>query len=147
MKLGDVLRTMRHGEGGQGAEETRDLTEVRSPVGGGSPRQGAGDYVVEEEVQWIPIHIVDPSPLQARRHFDEEAVEELAASIKVHGILQPMIVRPKGRRVELVVGERRLRATVLELRSDRAHLTEIVAGLVDDTAPAHHPGQVPTSGS
>lgn len=58
--------------------------------------------------------LIDPNPEQPRRHFDAEALEELAASIRVHGVLQPVIVRRAGLgRYQLVTGERRLRATVL----------------------------------
>lgn len=62
----------------------------------------------------IPCAVIDPNPEQPRRQFDQEALEELAASIRVHGVLQPVIVRRSGRdRYQLVTGERRLRASVL----------------------------------
>jgi ParB family transcriptional regulator, chromosome partitioning protein len=54
--------------------------------------------------------LVDASPYQPRRHFDEEAIGELAASIRQHGIIQPVVVREIGARYELIAGERRLRA-------------------------------------
>lgn len=57
---------------------------------------------------------IDPNPAQPRRHFDQEALEELAASIRVHGVLQPVIVRRAAvGRFQLVTGERRLRACIL----------------------------------
>lgn len=104
---------MKHGEGSRRPEEEAQPASLTFPKLSERGAAALGDYVVEEEVQWIPIHIVDTSPFQARLEFDEEAVQDLAASIKVHGVLQPLIVRPKGSRVELVVGERRLRACQL----------------------------------
>ena len=54
---------------------------------------------------------IEPNPDQPRRHFDPEHLEKLAESIRQHGVLQPVVVRPVGSRYELVVGERRWRAT------------------------------------
>jgi ParB family transcriptional regulator, chromosome partitioning protein len=58
----------------------------------------------------IPITDIVPNPDQPRRHFDEEALEDLAASIQLHGILQPLVVRRVAGHWELIAGERRLRA-------------------------------------
>lgn len=66
-----------------------------------------------EEVQQLPIDLIMPNPYQPRRVFSEEQLAELAASIKQHGLIQPVTVRPRGGRYELVVGERRLRAAKL----------------------------------
>ncbi|GAF99255.1 unnamed protein product, partial [marine sediment metagenome] len=52
----------------------------------------------------------DPSPYQHRRHFDEDKLRELAASIQSEGLIEPIIVRPKSDRYELIAGERRFRA-------------------------------------
>jgi ParB family transcriptional regulator, chromosome partitioning protein len=58
-----------------------------------------------------PIDAIEPNPRQPRSVFDETALEELAESIREHGILQPLVVRPKSEdRYELIAGERRLRA-------------------------------------
>lgn len=54
--------------------------------------------------------LIDNNPLQPRENYDEESLEELKASIKEKGILQPILIRPKGDRFEVVAGERRLRA-------------------------------------
>ena len=59
----------------------------------------------------IPIDAIDPNPDQPRRVFDAAQLESLAASIRVHGVLQPVVVRRVGERYELVVGERRWRAS------------------------------------
>lgn len=61
----------------------------------------------------VPLRLIDPNPYQPRRQFDQETLEELAQSIRLHGILQPIIVRQKGRRYQLLAGERRCRAAEL----------------------------------
>lgn len=58
----------------------------------------------------VPIEEIVPNPEQPRRHFDEEALESLAESIRRHGLLQPLLVRRAGGCYELIAGERRLRA-------------------------------------
>jgi ParB family chromosome partitioning protein len=59
----------------------------------------------------IPIDLVDPNPYQPRTHFDPAGLEELAASIKEQGVLQPVIAAPVGERFQLIAGERRFRAS------------------------------------
>lgn len=63
----------------------------------------------------IQIKLIDikENPHQPRKVFDQQALEELAESIREHGILQPVVVRKKGAKFELVVGERRFRAAKL----------------------------------
>ncbi len=58
----------------------------------------------------IPLELVAPNPDQPRRHFDEQALDELAASIRAHGLLQPIVVRPFGDGFQVIAGERRWRA-------------------------------------
>ena len=58
----------------------------------------------------LPLDLIDPNPRQPRESFDEEALEELTASIRAVGVLQPVVVRPYGDRYQLVMGERRVRA-------------------------------------
>lgn len=71
--------------------------------------EGAGDGQ-----QDIALDHLQPGKHQPRRHFDEEALRELAASITAQGILQPIVVRPLGNdRYEIVAGERRWRAAQL----------------------------------
>jgi ParB family transcriptional regulator, chromosome partitioning protein len=69
----------------------------------------------------IDIDLVDPSPYQPRTRFREEALDELARSIKASGIIQPIVVRPIGNRFQLIAGERRWRA------AQRAGLTKASA--------------------
>ncbi len=71
--------------------------------------------------QQIDIDLIDPSPYQPRTRFREEALEELARSIKASGIIQPLVVRPIANRFQLIAGERRWRA------AQRAGLTKVSA--------------------
>src|ERR1700749_1262401 len=57
----------------------------------------------------IDIDLIDPSPFQPRTRFREEALDELARSIKASGIIQPLVVRSVGGRFQLIAGERRWR--------------------------------------
>lgn len=59
----------------------------------------------------IALDSIDPNPEQPRRAFDPDQLQSLADSIRVHGVLQPVVVRPAGERFELLVGERRWRAS------------------------------------
>ena len=61
----------------------------------------------------VDINLIDPNPRQPRTIFDQEALNELVASIKEIGILQPPVVRKAGNRYELIMGERRLKAAKL----------------------------------
>src|SRR5207253_11524119 len=63
---------------------------------------------VEESFE-IDIGLIDPSPVQPRSHFDERRLAELAKSIQENGVVQPLLVRRKGPRFELITGERRWR--------------------------------------
>ena len=61
----------------------------------------------------ISITSIDPNPNQARSRFDDEKIKELADSIRIHGVVQPIIVTSKGNRYQIVAGERRWRASRL----------------------------------
>ncbi len=69
--------------------------------------------------QQIDIDLIEPSPFQPRTRFREEALDELARSIRASGIIQPLVVRPIGSRYQLIAGERRWRA------AQRASLTRV----------------------
>ena len=75
--------------------------------------------------QELLIKNITANPYQPRCNFDEEKLQELAASIKEFGVVQPVVVRKKGRSYELVAGERRLRAAGL------AGLTKVPAIVKD----------------
>jgi len=61
----------------------------------------------------VPVASIAAGPMQPRSHFDEASLQSLAESIKTHGIVQPLVVRPKGSGYELIAGERRWRAAQL----------------------------------
>jgi ParB family chromosome partitioning protein len=64
-----------------------------------------------EELRQVPLDLISPSPHQPRRQFEEDALMALAESIRVRGVLQPVLVRPlPGGNYELIAGERRWRA-------------------------------------
>jgi len=73
-------------------------------------REGAAET---ERVKELKISSIDPNPNQPRENFREDELEKLASSIRENGILQPIVVRRKEERYQLVVGERRLRASRL----------------------------------
>ena len=77
----------------------------------------------------IAVASIDANPEQPRRHFDSGQLEQLAASIRRHGVLQPVVVRRAGERFELVVGERRFRAS-------QAAGLETIPAVIADIAPA-----------
>src|SRR5215470_2036654 len=58
----------------------------------------------------VGVDSIDNNPLQPRKTFDEDEIASLSATIKSHGILQPLVVRQVGDRFQLIAGERRLRA-------------------------------------
>lgn len=77
----------------------------------------------------LPIERIDPNPEQPRREFDAEALQQLARSIAEHGVLQPIVVREAGDRYELVMGERRFRASQL---AGRSTIPAVVADIEPD---------------
>jgi ParB family chromosome partitioning protein len=81
-----------------------------SAATGAAPSENKGEGA--ESVKYISIHDVRPNANQPRKTFDEEKIAELAASIRENGIIQPLIVRKKGKAYEIVAGERRWRASV-----------------------------------
>src|SRR5438874_2621833 len=61
----------------------------------------------------LPVDAIQPNPMQPRTVFHPDRLEELAASIRAHGIIQPLIVRKSGAAYQIVAGERRWRAARL----------------------------------
>jgi ParB family chromosome partitioning protein len=82
-----------------------------------------------EELLEIDIDLIEPSPAQPRTHFDEERLEELAQSIRSNGIVQPVLVRQRGARYQLVAGERRWRAAQ---RAGLQRVPAVVRAIPDD---------------
>lgn len=73
-------------------------------------RLGVAARSGHEEVSLVPVEQILYNPYQPRKSFAEEELRELAESIKLHGVLQPLLVRRLGAGYELIAGERRLRA-------------------------------------
>lgn len=74
------------------------------------------DNSVEKEEQpktMLKVSQIEPNREQPRKNFDEAALEELAESIRQHGVIQPLLVKPKGKHYEIIAGERRWRAAKL----------------------------------
>lgn len=65
----------------------------------------------QDTVTEVPVTAISVNPQQPRHHFSHEKLEELITSVKQYGILQPLLVSPKGDGYELIAGERRLRAS------------------------------------
>jgi ParB family chromosome partitioning protein len=83
-------------------------------------------------VRVIPVDRIEPNPEQPRLSFDEESLQELANSIKEHGVLQPILVRPVGpNRFQLIAGERRWRASI---GAGLPTIPALVEEIDDDTA-------------
>ena len=83
-------------------------------------------------VRIIPLDRIEPNPEQPRLAFNEESLQELAASVREHGILQPILVRPlEGGRYQLIAGERRWRASKL---ADLDSIPALIEEIDDDTA-------------
>jgi ParB family chromosome partitioning protein len=72
----------------------------------GSPVPGAGQ-------QWLDLSVIDRNPYQPRQQFDEAEMADLCDSIRTHGFLQPIVVRPTFDRFQIIAGERRFRAAQL----------------------------------
>ena len=89
--------------GVEASAPTKTLTEQ-------SRAQASNRDQVLSDVYRLLLNFIDPSPFQPRKSLDEAAIAGLAASIKHSGLMQPVIVRRRGERYELVAGERRWRA-------------------------------------
>jgi len=73
-----------------------------------------GDYRTVGSISEIPINQIEANPFQPRTEFDQIALQELAESIKIHGVIQPITVRKMGyEKYQLISGERRTRASLL----------------------------------
>lgn len=88
------------------------LTDVlRSKAKGDLPEEAISFERDEvEQIEHIPVHLIQANQYQPRSEFDEDGLDELAQSIAQHGILHPVVVRKSQVGYELIVGERRLRA-------------------------------------
>jgi len=83
------------------------------------------------QIREIPVGKILPNPAQPRLSYDEESLTELADSIREHGVLQPILVRPSGPKFELIAGERRWRASGM---ANRESIPAIVVEFDESTA-------------
>ena len=93
-----------------------------APITGPAEGPGAGG------VRMLPVSSLVPHPDQPRRHFDEDALEELAQSLRTRGLIQPIVVRPTGHNYQIVAGERRWRAA----QRARLHEVPVIVRELDD---------------
>ena len=104
------------------AAKKRGLGRGLDALLGGDGEASSSVLAQEGELRMLPIQQIQPGKYQPRRHWNDEALDELAASIKAQGLIQPVVVREIGRNsYELIAGERRWRA------AQRAQLSEIPA--------------------
>ncbi len=101
----------------------------------GSTTEPAPEKTPEKSLRELPIDLIQRGRYQPRTDMDEEALEELAASIRAQGVLQPVVVRPMSEtgRFELVAGERRWRAAQ---RAGLQHIPAVVKDVPDQAAMA-----------
>jgi ParB family chromosome partitioning protein len=96
------------------------ISAAKPPTAAPAPVAPAASGYIE-----IQVHLVEPSPYQARREIAHEQLSELAESIRSEGLLQPIVVRRSGDRFQLIAGERRWRAfQLLKIRTIPARVVE-----------------------
>ncbi len=83
------------------------------------------------QIREVPVGKILPNPAQPRLSYDEDSLTDLAASIREHGVLQPILVRPSGSKFELIAGERRWRASSM---AERESIPAIVVDFDEQTA-------------
>ena len=79
----------------------------------------------------IPLKKISANPNQPRKTFHEESIKELAESIKEHGVLSPIIVRPSGEKYEIIAGERRFKAALI---NELKEIPAIIRKVTDNDA-------------
>ena len=90
------------------------------------------DRIDRSQVRQIPVDQIEPNPDQPRLAFDQASLDELSASVREHGVLQPVLVRPLGpNRFQLIAGERRWRAT---RQAGLATIPALIEEIDDETA-------------
>lgn len=112
------MAKVQHGLGkGLGAllgDDAPDLRDLRKPVGYIN-KEVVSDKEVQDtsDVLRIPVDLMEPNPFQPRMNFDAEALQELAESIRTFGLIQPVTVRKRGSKYQIISGERRYRACII----------------------------------
>jgi len=105
----------------------RGLTALMGDVAREEPISGTE---MSPGVRTLPVGSLTPHPGQPRRHFNDAALDELAASIGARGLIQPIVVRPHGKGYQIVAGERRWRAA----QRARLHEVPVIVRDFDDAA-------------
>lgn len=101
------------------ASQPVPVSATPAPAPAAAPAPGAPGY------QEIAVHLIEPSPYQARREIPADQLSELAESIRSEGLLQPIVVRKQGEKFQLIAGERRWRAfQQLKIKAIPARIVE-----------------------
>ena len=92
-----------------------DLSELRKPVGYINKEVVSAEGKPQDtsDVLRIPVGLIEPNPYQPRMSFASEAMQELSDSIRTFGLIQPITVRRKGEKYQIISGERRYRACIM----------------------------------
>ena len=85
-----------------------------------------------KDYKFVDIKKIKPNPKQARKRFDETEIEELAQSIKVHGVIQPILLTAQGNGYTIIAGERRFKAAI---KAGLNEIPAIVLSVGHDDAP------------
>ncbi|MCA9116488.1 MAG: ParB/RepB/Spo0J family partition protein [Planctomycetaceae bacterium] len=101
-RLGRGLNALLGGGGNGGA------SKPGTPSSGSQENHAATSITDQSEIH---VELIEANPFQPRKDFDEASLAELAESIRIHGVLQPLLVRPHGGAYQLIAGERRLMAS------------------------------------
>lgn len=115
---------------GRGLDALFADVPVKEPEQQNNNEKNTGESsATDDSVRYIKIHDIMPNVNQPRKTFNEEKIEELAASIKEHGIIQPIVVRRHDRGYEIVAGERRWRAA---MKAELAQVPCLIRELDDE---------------
>lgn len=108
---------------GRGLNSLFGEIQREEPIVTGEPAEsdGGATATVIDGLRSIAVSDIRPNPDQPRQHFDSDALDELASSMRQRGVIQPIVVRPHGKNFQIVAGERRWRA------AQRARLHQIPA--------------------
>lgn len=99
---------------GKASTPSRDAVEPVPLSGNAAPELAPAQELADQQLRHLPIDLIQRGKYQPRTDMHEEALQELANSIKAQGVMQPIVVRPiPGDRFEIIAGERRWRATQL----------------------------------
>ncbi len=117
-----------------GEEEPQDVPSVSRETDDSSLDLSANEIISEDlKRRTMPVEWIRPCDFQPRKHFNQDALEDLAKSIAMHGVLQPLVVRPiedEANSYEIIAGERRWRAAQMV----QLHDVPVVIQYLDDDA-------------